>query len=256
MMETSGNQSDWALRLFRKSLLKQAKWKALRSLLEGLEIETGLDVGADNGVISLLLRERGGTWHSVDTSDKAVSAIRSLVGERVERIDGRALPFEEGAFDIVVIVDLLEHLDEDQAFVRECHRVLKQGGTLVVNVPHVKSWSLVRPLRRALGVGDRQHGHVRPGYSQSDLFRLLKDGFDVQVTRTYSRFFVFVDGGYVRSRTRGADDDVNTTHTWAAGWGAGLRANTAAGLLGIDFGWGRKDSFGEGKIHVRLETAF
>ncbi len=73
---------------------------------------------------------------------------------------------------------------------------------------------------------------------------------------TSSRLFVFVDGGYVRSRTRADEDSIATKHAWALGWGAGLRASTAAGLLGIDFGWGRDDSFGQGKVHVRLETAF
>jgi len=72
-----------------------------------------------------------------------------------------------------------------------------------------------------------------------------------------SRLFAFVDVGAVRSRRTDPDtqETVSTT-AWPVGYGVGVRARTAAGVLGIDFGWGRHDSFGQGKVHVRLETTF
>ena len=41
-----------------------------------------LDLGSDNGVVSLLLRERGGSWASGDLTEEAVASIRSLVARR------------------------------------------------------------------------------------------------------------------------------------------------------------------------------
>lgn len=71
-----------------------------------------------------------------------------------------------------------------------------------------------------------------------------------------SRAFVFVDAGAIRNRYRDIQGDVVETTAWPIGYGVGMRARTAAGVLGIDFGWGRGDSFGHGKVHVRLETIF
>ncbi len=186
--ETAG--TDWHLRLFRKSLVKQAKLRELSSLLGPVAGETCLDLGGDNGVISYHLRRRGGAWSSADLSDKAVESIRGLVKDRVFKLDGPKLPFEDGYFDAVVIIDMLEHVKADNQLVAECHRVLKPNGRLVVNVPHLKRGAVLPPMRRMLGLTDADHGHVRPGYTESQLFALLKDGFDVQEARTYSRFFV------------------------------------------------------------------
>ena len=71
-----------------------------------------------------------------------------------------------------------------------------------------------------------------------------------------SRAFAFIDAGAVRSRRRDPLGGTVTTTAWPVGYGVGLRARTGAGVLGIDFGWGRRDSFGQGKVHVRLETLF
>ena len=202
--------ADWSLQLFRLSLLKQEKWRAIVRMLEPMENRAGLDIGGDNGVISLLLRRQGGTWTSADGSAAAVAAIRRLVGGRVVEIDGHRLPLEDGQFDVVVIVDYLEHVIEDEAFIAECHRVLKPRGTLVVNTPHAKR-SPLHALRRLLGLTDRRHGHVRPGYTVPQLFNVLKNGFDVQEVRTYSRCCTqLLDTGirWVSERRGAARDDV------------------------------------------------
>jgi len=186
MTEDAPAPADWALQLFRLSLLKQAKWRAIVRMLGAAESGTGLDIGGDNGVISLLLRRRGGAWTSADGSAAAVAAIRRLVGEPVVAVEGHRLPLPAGQFDVVVVIDYLEHVIADDAFIAECHRVLKPHGTLIVNTPHLKR-SLLPALRRLLGLTDRRHGHVRPGYTMAQLFQVLKHGFDVQDVRTYSR---------------------------------------------------------------------
>lgn len=182
--------NSWHLKLFRKSLMKQAKLREIVELLGPVQNQTCLDVGGDNGVISWHLRKLGGTWHSVDLSEKAVDSIRRLVGERVELISTAKLPFADGMFDAVVIIDFLEHIEPDYQFIAECHRVLKPNGRLIVNVPHIKRGALLPPVRHLLGLTDERHGHLRPGYTEHQLFDLLKDGFDVEKAKTYSKFFV------------------------------------------------------------------
>ena len=75
---------------------------------------------------------------------------------------------------------------------------------------------------------------------------------------TASRAFVFVDVGSVRTPAAADDttEEPGARTITRAGYGLGLRAQTRAGLLGVDFAWGKGDSFGQGKVHVRLETEF
>lgn len=188
--EAVGDQGrEWALKLFERSVLKQAKYKAISSLLDDTQGLTCLDVGANNGVISYLLRQRGGLWHSADLDPKTVESIRAMVGERVVRLDGPRTPFADGQFDLVVIIDFLEHIEQDSQFVAEIRRILRPGGVLVVNVPNLKPGSLLNRLRHAIGLTDEQHGHLRPGYSAAGLTYLLGPRFNVEVCRTYSKTF-------------------------------------------------------------------
>ena len=181
-------QQEWALKLFRKSPLKQKKFSMLRQYCGDTEHLNCLDIGSDNGVISLLLRQRGGIWHSADLIPETVASIRQLVGDRVEQISGLKTPYNDDQFDLVVIVDFLEHIESDHEFVRELFRIIRPGGTLIVNVPNPKEgW--FRRLKTALGQTDEAHGHVRPGYTLPALEELLAECFEVECSEGYSRFF-------------------------------------------------------------------
>ena len=130
-----GSAREWAVALFRRSVLKQRK---LAEVVEMLGPTAGLrclDLGSDNGVVSLLLRERGGSWASGDLTEEAVGSIRSLVGEDVHLVRGDRLPFADATFDRVAVVDMLEHVPDEAAFAAELARVTKPGGLLVVNTP-------------------------------------------------------------------------------------------------------------------------
>jgi SAM-dependent methyltransferase len=179
---------DWAKALFRRSVLKQRKLTEIVRALGPTDGLRSLDLGSDNGIVSLLLRERGGSWASGDLTEEAVASIRSLVEKDVHLVAGDRLPFADAAFDRVVVVDMLEHVPEESAFARELGRVTKPGGRLVVNTPHLKR-TLLRRLRHALGQTDEKHGHLRPGYTPERLSELLAPAFELESHRTYSRFF-------------------------------------------------------------------
>jgi SAM-dependent methyltransferase len=185
----SSADSEWAVKLFNRSVLKQAKFHQVLELLSDPAGKTNLDIGGDNGVISFLLRQRGGRWFSADLDPNTVAAIRQLVGSDVYQIDGGATPFPDRSFDQIVIVDFLEHIPDDRGFVRELARILRPGGTLIVNVPHLKPRSLLNRFRHRIGLTDAWHGHLRPGYDREGLSRLLRPYFVVERATTYSGSF-------------------------------------------------------------------
>jgi len=106
------------------------------------------------GLAALGARELVG----VDLAEAEVPGLRSVVA------DVRSLPFEDGAFDLVLCVSTLEHVgrdteayavdaaradDGDEAALRELHRVVAPGGRLLVSVPtgveHDQGWQVQRP---------------------------------------------------------------------------------------------------------------
>lgn len=181
--------ADWHLKIFKKSILKQAKLDAIRRFLPPLDGKVCLDLGGDNGVISYFLREGGGAWHSADLTDGAVESIRSLVKTNVYRVDGEKLLFPDRSLDVVVIIDFLEHIPHDREFISELARVMKPSGVLLLNVPHLKPRSAIRLVKNRLGLTDEKHGHLRPGYTKGDIETILKGKFTVVEACTYSKFF-------------------------------------------------------------------
>lgn len=177
------------LDLFASSVLKQAKWQRLAEAAGDTAGLDALDLGSDNGVISHLLRQRGGRWSSADLTDETVAAIRRMVGGEVHRLTGPDLPFPDASFDLVVVVDLLEHIDDDRRLLEEIARCLRPGGRAVLNVPHSHRFSLLEPVRRTLGLTDAWHGHVHHGYTEISLRELLPTSIELTGARSYSRFF-------------------------------------------------------------------
>jgi SAM-dependent methyltransferase len=77
----------------------------------------------------------------------------------VIRGSGYTLPFAAHSFDCVIVSEVLEHLHDDDAALRELGRVLRPGGLLAVSVPRegpeAVCWALSRAYRSMPG------GHVR-----------------------------------------------------------------------------------------------
>ena len=101
MAESAAVPEPWALALFRRSVLKQRKYAEIARALGPTEGLRCLDLGSDNGVVSLLLRRGGGRWASADLTEEAVASIRGLVTSDVHLTDGARLPFADAEFDRV-----------------------------------------------------------------------------------------------------------------------------------------------------------
>jgi SAM-dependent methyltransferase len=210
--------SEWALALFNRSVLKQAKYQKLLEHLDDPSGKTSLDIGADNGVISYLLRQLGGRWYSADLDPRAVASIRQLVDQDVYQLDGGRTPFPDDSFDQIVIIDFLEHIPDDRGFMRELERILKPGGRVIINVPHVKPHSLLNQARHRIGLTDEWHGHLRPGYTIEGLRDLLGPDFEVERATTYSRAFselvdTVLNGAYEMMKRRKQGEAVSQKGT-------------------------------------------
>lgn len=93
-----------------------------------------LDAGCGTGR-NLVELGRLGVAEGVDPSEVAVEYCRrrGLEGVRVGSLD--ALPFDDGRFDLLLATDVLEHLPDDGAGLRELRRVATADAALIVTVP-------------------------------------------------------------------------------------------------------------------------
>lgn len=89
-----------------------------------------LDVGAGDGMLAKFCRGRC----SVVSCDVTVEALRGLEDGAIAA-SAMNLPFRDSSFDCVVATELLEHVENDGRALEEMHRVLRDGGTLIVSVP-------------------------------------------------------------------------------------------------------------------------
>jgi SAM-dependent methyltransferase len=95
-----------------------------------------LDVGAGDG----WLAEHFPNYTGIDSSQEGVQ--RAAAAERNVRLADadEPLPFDDAAFDGVVLKDVLEHVREPVALVREVHRVLRPGGRVFASSPDAQRW--------------------------------------------------------------------------------------------------------------------
>jgi SAM-dependent methyltransferase len=82
---------------------------------------------------------------------------------RVACANGERLPFQSERFDVVILHDVLEHMEHDAEALRECRRILKPGGWLVISVP---------AFRWLWGAHDDKYGHLRR-YTAGQLRQLV-----------------------------------------------------------------------------------
>lgn len=139
-----------------------------------------LDVGCGTGA-NLEMLARFGEAEGVDVSPAALAFCRARGLERVRQGAAEELPYEDGTFDLVTGLDVVEHLDDDVAGLREMRRVLKTGGRALLFVPaFMFLW----------GVQD-DISHHRRRYTLKSLRRVVREaGFEVE-RATYANISFF-----------------------------------------------------------------
>lgn len=93
-----------------------------------------LDVGCGTGANLEMLSEFG-VAEGVDVSPEALSFCQGRGLENVKLGAAEALPYDDNSFDLVTGLDVVEHLDDDLAGLKEMRRVLRPGGRTVLFVP-------------------------------------------------------------------------------------------------------------------------
>ena len=96
-----------------------------------------LDVGSGSGdLVKLLKKELNTKASCCDYTDE----LMQLHGQHVDIVDlniKKEFPYQDNTFDIVTATEVIEHLEDFRAILREMYRVLKPGGVCVLSTPNI-----------------------------------------------------------------------------------------------------------------------
>jgi ubiquinone/menaquinone biosynthesis C-methylase UbiE len=102
-----------------------------------------LDVGCGTGMTMREILRRGHSVVGVDITEamlhQAKSVLREFTADRACCIlsDGENIPCEDGAFDVVICVGVLQYLQTDEKSVSEMRRVVRDGGLVILTLPNM-----------------------------------------------------------------------------------------------------------------------
>lgn len=154
-----------------------------------------LDVGCGGGRFLEFMVDLGWNAEGVDFDPVAVRSARSRGLEaRLGTLEAQGYP--DNRFDAVVMNHSIEHVHDPSRLLRECRRILKPGGRLVVTTPNSESWGHEKFGDSWLHLDPPRHIHV---FNPSSLGRLAKEvGFAVPKVSTTARA---ADVSFIASRS-------------------------------------------------------
>ncbi|TET38912.1 MAG: class I SAM-dependent methyltransferase [Planctomycetota bacterium] len=183
-------REHWWFRARRRILLDIAGRTVKKNAKDGAPriADIGCGPGANMKAFAAL-----GEVVGIDATPEMVAAARSNAGAPVSQATAEATGLPDGGFDLVLCLDVLEHLEDDSAAVAECYRITAPGGNAIITVPAVRSlWSN----------HDAATGHLRR-YEKASLMRICRRaGFSVEFC-SYFNTLLFLPALLVRLTASG-----------------------------------------------------
>jgi len=154
------------------------RWRALKHIFKS-EIENGctiLDIGGYDGFISYNLNSIFPDCKIVvvDIDSSGLKTAESH-GLNILYASALDLPIQNNSVDIVLCLDLIEHIEDDNKLIKEISRVLKKTGKVILTTP-IKRGDLI-PLigEDKMNEIHKKWGHVRKGYGIEQLKTLFQN---------------------------------------------------------------------------------
>lgn len=166
-----------------------------------------LDFGCGSGIFVGELQEKGYDASGIDISSEAVKfgELKGIKNLKVQ--DSHKIDYPDSFFDVVLSLDVLEHLEDESWAVKEVNRVLRSGGKFIVMVPaYMFLW----------GVQDEVAHHYRR-YTLGKLKDVVMKNGNFQIKKSsYFNTFLFLPIALVRIvsrifnlKKRQSDFDIN-----------------------------------------------
>lgn len=166
-------QSDQQLDFDRK------KFHECCEVLERLNYGPGnvIDVGCSLGNFLEVARDRGWETIGLELNQKAVKHATETLGLDVRPQLLHEAELKENSFDVLTLWEVLEHVPDPDALLKDCRKYIRQGGTIAILVPNKNALSARIMQEHCSCFGGRNHLWY---FSEDTLTELLKkNGFTV-----------------------------------------------------------------------------
>jgi len=145
-----------------------------------------LDVGCACGFLLVAARERGFEAEGIEPSAWATDYARRELGLSVRRGTLTTCDLAPEQYDVVVLADTLEHLTNPRKTLATIHRILREGGRLLLLTPDIGSAAARLAGRRWWALLDDHYFY----FSRVTLRRILAgEGFEVERLAAFGREF-------------------------------------------------------------------
>lgn len=142
-----------------------------------------LDIGCGRGLFLSIMKMHG--WEVAGTERDEETAKHASVEHDIQVMAGDVCRsgFEDEHFDVITLIHVLEHMDDPERMIRECNRLLKNGGMLVVAVPNLSSLQA--------SFGGKDWFHLDPPYhvhhfTEQGLLRVLdRESFTIRKIKRF-----------------------------------------------------------------------
>jgi len=152
--------------------------------------ERALNIGVGSGALERLAHGKGVEIFSLDPSERAITELRRKmpIGDRAQAGYAQAAPFPSSHFDVVIMSEVIEHLDEETraGTLREVHRMLRPGGRFIGTVPAREQLRLNEVVCPHCGQHFHRWGH-QASFDIASLSKILGEWFSVD--SVHERFF-------------------------------------------------------------------
>lgn len=188
--------------------------------LSGRAAKTFLDVGMPNPIMSKELRRAGGSWSTVVRSPKLLEITSKVLNDSNVSCLGvnGEFPYLDQSFDyMIVALDILPAMTSPEKFIKECHRVLKPNGRLIIAIQNKRPLSLITLFRNKLAKKINGFTPINVALSQKDIFHMFNAGYNVIACEFYSKFFTELARirEYEASITTGSTKKKAPNYWWA-----------------------------------------
>ncbi len=151
--------------------------KYLKKYLQPKPEDVILDIGCGVGHCLSFLNQFSKNLIGLEVDLPLLLYAQQILKTDYVLADGAKLPFKDDSFDKIISFVVLEHIQDDQAAVREMRRVGKNRATVLIIVPALEGPRLRSKEKILMHNEDENEGakHFRDGYSKEGIKKLLKD---------------------------------------------------------------------------------